>query len=166
MKKLIAFFLVLWTLMILSSCSDNQNLPTTSIRFYYKTVSVNHGSETGVITWEDREISIAISEPASILSLYLNGSQKKGCVMPFPSGTSIREYDQTASKATILLSAEATLLSGAEFTLASVCLARTTIELTGCQSVQISVNDANENQVHNITVIPDNFTLFDYWENS
>lgn len=166
MKRIIAFFLSLWILVLFTACSNDQNLPTTTVRFYYKTVSVAHGSETGVITWEDRDISVAMKEPASILSLYLNGSQKKDCVMPFPNGTSIRQYDQATSKATILLSVEATLLSGAEFTLASVCLARTTIELTGCQSVQISVNDASENQVHNITVTSDNFTLFDYWENS
>lgn len=162
MKRTVAIFLTVLIMLILCSCTGKQELPTTTVRFYYKAISIEHGSETGVITWEDREILQPLDDSKAIVELYLNGSKKSTCIMPFPNGTSLRQYEESKEKASILLSVEASLLTGAEFTIASVCLARTVIELTGVQSVQISVESNQQTTQHSVTITPDNFVLFDF----
>lgn len=162
MKKMILTFLSVLLCFACSSCSSKQQLPTTTVRFYYKAVSVEHGAENGVITWEDRELTGINKEASSIVEIYLNGSKKSSCIMPFPGGTKLNQYEQDKDSANVLLSTEATMLSDAEFTVASVCLARTVIEFTGVESVKISVSSTQEDDIKSITITPNSFVLYDF----
>ncbi len=162
MKKCFCAFLIGILLLLCCSCTGKSELATSTVRFYYRSVSIEHGNENSVITWEDREIVGTNTDTATIIRTYLDGSKKSGCVMPFPGGTRLKEYNQSESVAQILLSAEATMQTDAEFTVASICLAKTVMQISNVQSVQIRVDAGQEKDQRDITITADNFALYDF----
>lgn len=166
MKKTLSVILILTLVFILSSCTKKTDLPTTTVRFYYKSTSVEHGTENGVITWEDRVIPGVNNDTVSIIRTYLEGSKKAGCIMPFPGGTRLKVYDQTQTKAVVLLSTEAAMQTDAQFTVASICLARTIMDITNVQSVEVCVDAGGGSEQKSIIITPDNFDLYDSSEDS
>lgn len=138
MKRILCILLALIIMLPLSACGDNRKELRAPVNFYYRTREVEIGSEAGVISAEQRESFGHSDDYVYLTEIYLNGPTSGKCISPFPAGTTLEYLDFTQDKVLVELSSHISLLSGAELTIACVCLTKTLSELTGMKSVQIT----------------------------
>lgn len=162
MKRIIAFVLFLSVMFMLCACTKSNKQITTSVTYYYRTVEVDCGPDSGVITPEVREVSGIPDDYQQLMAQYLNGPRSNDCISPFPAGTTLEEFNLDSKKAQIKLSPHLALLSGAELMIACACLTKTVTQLTGVDSVQISADNGLLNDQEYITLTADSFAYFDY----
>lgn len=138
MKRILCILLTLVIMFPLSACGDNRKELRAPVNFYYRTREVEFGSGEGVISAEQRESFGHSDDYVYLTEIYLNGPTTGKCISPFPAGTTLEHLDFTQDKVLVELSSHISLLSGAELTIACVCLTKTLSELTGMKSVQIT----------------------------
>lgn len=136
MKRYISVALAIIILLI-SGCSEQDDSQYTAINFYYKTESISFDSDSGVITSESRQIRGNADDYNELLIQYLNGARKRGCVSPFPAGTTLEEFSLNETEAIVVLSSHLSLLTDYDLMVACVCLAKTVFDFTDVKTVQI-----------------------------
>jgi len=127
--------LCLLFLLMLPGCKSQQE-PRQPIKFYYPKTEISYGASDGVLSHELRE-SASLSKE-TVISLYLKGPRAEGLISPFPENINIIHFSVQEKAATLVLSDSYATLSGLDISIASVCLSKTVMELTGAESVTLS----------------------------
>lgn len=160
MKRIICLFLA-FGFLLLTGCTHENDTQYTSVNFYYKADPLNYESEDGVITVEVRRIYGAADDYTDLLVQYLNGARRRGCVSPFPAGTTLEEFNIVGTEAVVVLSSHLSLLTDYELMIACVCLARTVYDFSDVQSVRISSLHNYLNNEPYILIKKDSFIMWD-----
>lgn len=163
MKQSISVMIILCLLFSLSSCTVDQSGTSESVTYYYRTVEVEFGSQSGVIAAEIRHVKRHTDDYPYLVEQYLNGPVSDKCISPFPAGITFEELNVDDKEVQIMLSSHLALLSGAELMTACACLAKTLLELTGARTIQISADNGLLNGTEVITLTEDDFV---YWDDS
>ena len=166
MKRLLCIALVLLTLFSLTACSQDHADPRVPVTFYYRTRE--YGLEKGqqVISSEEREAFGHREDYVYLVDMYLQGPTTQNCISPFPAGTTLEQLDLMTDKVLIQLSSHISLISGAELTIACICLGKTVCQMTGMKSVRISAKGDLLNGQEYITITEEDFRLLDDWDYS
>ncbi len=161
MKKIFSLLLSVILIFCLCACKSDNTPARASVNFYYKTDPLELGTGTDVITLEVRNITRDADDHSYIIEQYLNGARKKGCICPFPPGTTLEGFSLDETSATVILSPHLVLLETHELMLACVCLAKTIFDMTGMKSVQIGAEDNLLDNKPYITITEGNYELWD-----
>jgi len=160
MKRILILFLVL-LLVPLTGCQNQSSQLEHPVTVYYKRAEPTHGTADSVIasTWmegKDHE-----KDYSHLISQYLKGANEPNFAPTFPRGTTLVSLKLDALTAKIVLDDHFSSLSGMDLTIACVCLARTVMELTGCQEVIISAKTTKLNGENFIILSADSYLLTD-----
>lgn len=151
MKRLIC--LICFLALLLSGCSVTGDWIKEPVTFYY--VHENYQKDMKqVIESELREASGHRDDLTYLLALYSMGPSSDKLKSPFPHNVQIMPIERTSDSIVLSLSENAQILTDAQFTLASACLALTCMDLTNAQ--QISVECAERK----ISINKDNLLLY------
>ena len=164
MKRLLCIVLAILLLLSLAACSQGNSEPRVPVTFYYRTLE--YGLEKGekVISSEEREAFGHLEDYAYLVDMYLQGPTTENCISPFPAGTTLEQLDFMADTVLIQLSSHISLISGAELTVACVCLGKTVSQMTGMKSVRISAKGDLLDGKEYITISKEDFRLIDDWD--
>lgn len=160
MKRLI--ILLLSVMMLLTGCTSTKNISRT-VQFYYIHNEIEFGSKSGVIASNTVQIKYKNEDNLQILNRYFNGPTNYECISPFPAGITLIDFETTQDTARLTLSPHMSMLSGIDFTVACACLTRTVIELTGVQTVHLSIQDNLIDGQESIRLTMSSFT---YWDDT
>lgn len=163
MKRAVYISLVLLLIFTLCSCTSQSKSVQAPVAFYYRSTDVEYGAQSGVITYEIREVKGHTEDYQYIINQYLNGPKSSGCISPFPAGTTLEAFSLHNNKVDIMLSPHLAILTGSDLMVACACLTKTVLELTGVNSVQISSENGLLNNEESITLTADSFA---YWDES
>ena len=155
MKRLTAFLLVLALLVCLCSCGIGKNRGTDQASFYYCRIDYAYGTEDGIITREQRDITGHAGDLHYLISLYLMGPLDEELASPFPAGTRLLSAKIEEDVLSIQLSGMGKSFTEIQFTLACACLTMTCLELAGVSQVCITGEDRS------ITMNRDDLLLYD-----
>ncbi len=139
-KRIASFLLVISCAFVLCSCASSRQ-PEIPVNYYYAMRQIEYGCETGVVAAEAREAKGHTQDYTYLLAQYLKGPRDDKYISPFPAGTSLESFEIYNNIAHITLSMHLSLLTGAELTVACVCITKTVTEMTGINSVQISAQN-------------------------
>ncbi len=145
------FSVLLAVMLLLGGCAQVKE-PVT---FYYLQRQYLYGEENGVIVGEAREASGHREDLRYLLALYRMGPSGEELRSPLPAGTELMVLDQTDTAVHIVISDTSATLTDSKFSLACACLARTCLEITGCEEVTITSGSRS------VTMSWDNLLLFD-----
>ena len=134
MKRLITLFAVLLILLI-AGCDDSASV-TEPVNYYYPLVDTTYGTKDGLIRASVVEGFQIDTE--TLLQNYLSGNLDPAFRNPFPENVTLISFEQEELASKLVLSDEFSELNGIDLTVACVCLARTTLELTDSTSVTIT----------------------------
>lgn len=153
MKRLIC---ILLPLLLFSGCGVIGDRVKDPVTFYYIRENYQKDMED-VIASEIREAAGHRDDLPYLLALYSMGPSEKGLYSPFPDNTRIIPTEHTESGIVVSLSDIPESMTDAEFTLASVCLAMTCMELTDADQITVisaarSVTINNDNLLMHETV--------------
>ncbi len=151
MKRLIFLFLIFS--LFLSGCSTGTERIKEPVTFYYVHENYQKDMEQ-VIVSEVREASGHKEDLSYLLALYSMGPSNENMKLPLPRSTKIVLTEHTDDCVTLNLSENALIITDADFTLASACIAMTCMELTGIPQVTVICGDRN------ITIQEDNLLLY------
>lgn len=161
MKKIICLLLALVAVFTLFGCKNKTSEIKQPVKYYYRTVPTQYGSDASIITAEVRESFGYTNDYQYLIGQYLNGPKTYDCISPFPAGTTTEEFTMSGNKVEIMLSTHMSILSGSELMLACACLTKTVCEMTGVTTVQISSDGGMLNNEESITLTADSFTYLD-----
>lgn len=163
MKRVLALLLVA---MILAGCSVSGTRMKEPVTFYY--LRTHTGSNTyddffseGIIGSETREASDHRGNLSYLLTVYFRGPLNPELTSPFPMGCRILEIKQEDRDLTILLSPILAESSDLDITIACACLAKTCMELTNADTVQIESWNLEDKLLFSRTFTQDNLFLND-----
>lgn len=158
MRKHLCLFLCLSLLFCLLACSRKE--PVEPAEFFYWESSLSNDPQHSVIGSEIRETA---SHPGYIktLDLYLKGPESNKFNPTFPQGTKIVSMSQAPNSVFLVLSDEFASLRGIELSIACICLAKTTIHLTGCTAVTIQAESLPLDGEKNVTLNDSGVLLYD-----
>lgn len=151
MKRLLALILIL--ALLLPGCATSG--PREPITFYYPRIQYQYGSADGVIARESRESAGHAGELSYLLNLYLMGPADEALRSPLPQGILLLSAGIEEDCVILTLSDTSRLLSESDFALASACLALTSMEITGLNTVTIKSADRS------LTITPEDLILYD-----
>ena len=138
MKRLIGLFLLF--AFLLSGCVSIGERIKEPVTFYY--IQQNYREEMGdVIAPEVREASGHRYDLPYLLALYSMGPSGNGLVSPFPSNTMILPMEHTEDGLVLSIMNEIQVMTDAEYTLASACLAMTCMEIIDVEQVTVVCGD-------------------------
>ena len=138
MKRYFLIVLVLALVCALLGCSKPVAVTQDLTTFYYCRADYAYGSEDGIVTAEQRDITGHAGDPGYILALYLMGPMEETFVSPFPASTRLLAMVQTDEGLFITLTDLGKSLSDAEFTLACSCLTKTCLDVMDIPEVTIT----------------------------
>lgn len=145
MKRLLIFLLC--TVTLLCGCDTSQSKIEDPVTFYYPRTEYVFGQSDSVIASETREAAGKRTDLPALLNEYLQGPVSAELRSPFPDGTRIKEIRQDGAILQLVMDDGFTRLSEMELTITCACLAKTSLPLTDCTTVQIimegSANDTN-----------------------
>lgn len=160
MKRILILCLIL-LLVPLAGCQEDISQLESPITVYYKRAQPTHGTEDSVIVSTAIEGKNHENDYLYLLSLYLKGSDDPLFAATFPPDTTLVSFKLDALTAKIVLGDRFSSLSGMDLTIACVCIARTVMELTGCQEVIISAETTKLDGQNFITLSADSYLLID-----
>lgn len=137
MKKGIAILLMFALCLSLWGCQGDSNAPKDPVTFYYRRVEFDHGNEDSVIMGEVREAEGHKDDMMYLLNLYLAGPESPEMAVTFPYNTQLIRFTLSDKIASVTLSDSFAQLTGIDLTVACACIAKTVMELTGIQTVQL-----------------------------
>lgn len=141
---------------LLSGCHFQQQDNSTTA-FYYCRMSTSNTQTDCLIVSESRDISLESTDLKSLLTLYLIGPQDEELVSPF-RGMKLDSLDSDNTELRIGLSYNDRSLTDARFTLASACLTKTCLELTGANQVTITCGNRSVTMNHDNLLLEDTIT--------
>ena len=163
MKKALCLLLALVLLISFFGCGQSTADPRTPVTFYYRTREFGVQKGEKVISGEAREAFGHREDYDYLIEMYLRGPITENCISPFPAGTTLEQLDLLTDTVLVELSSHISLISGAELTIACICLSKTICQMTGMKTVRISAkNDLLDGQEY-LTITEDDFLLLDDW---
>lgn len=165
MKRLTAIVLLLCLVLSLAACTGEKEL-TYPVAYHYLRVPANnseifHGSTDSVIAPEIREGNGHQEDLIHLLEIYLLGPLDHNFRSPFPVGTALKAFSVDNNHASVVLSRHFANYSGIDLSLACACLTMTVMDLTGVESVTISVDGFQLDGKASITMDRSNMILTD-----
>lgn len=156
--------LLLALCLLLAACAGEPETPApeSPVQFYYKTQEISYDSENGVIAPELREAKGHEEDPAWLLGAYFSGPRTEGLVSPFRRGTALVECSLEGESIRVVASGELGDLSGADLTVACVCIARTCFGLFEVNTVRICARDALLDGREQVKLTREDLVLADY----
>ena len=143
MKKAICCLLLLSLLMLLPGCHPKEESIVKPVNFYYRNAEITYGTDDGLISAEIAESAGYENDLIGLLNLYLNGPDDSSFHVTFPSSVRILSISFSEETVYLQLNESYSWLTGLDLTIASACLAKTTMELTGATTVCISADHAS-----------------------
>lgn len=140
MKRLIGIILAFC--LILSGCSLTGERIKEPVTFYYVCDHYEKDMEQ-IIASETREASGHRDDLSYLLALYSLGPSKEDLKSSIPRNTIIIPTARTEESIELTLSESAQVLTDAEFTLSSACIALTCMGLIDVQQVTVICGDRN-----------------------
>ena len=158
--------ILLLAALILTGCAFSGNKAKEPAAFYYlRTHSDNSVYDDfyakGIISSEEREASGHRENLPYLLTIYLRGPLDPELVSPFPMGCRVLNVQQENGCLTLLLNPILAEKTDIEITVACACLAKTCMELTGVDTVQIESRNLEEKLLFSRTFTEDNLFLSD-----
>lgn len=153
MKRTLCMILIAAALF--SGCSISGERIKEPVHFYYLKNEFEYRSESGVISFEEREASGHRDNLSYLLALYRMGPSSEELRLPFPEGTALLMMEQSPKEIKLALGNHASSMSDAELSLACACLTLTCSELTDVERVTVV------NGQQSITMTPESITLID-----
>ena len=140
MKRFLCILLI--AVLFLSGCAIGQERFKEPVTYYYlRDYSDPDNRDTffldGALGTETREAAGHRDDLNYLLSIYLQGPLDGGLRSPFPSGCRPMDIRQEEQYVYLKLSPSITDLNEMDLTVACACLAKTCMELTGVETVQI-----------------------------
>ena len=160
MKRILILFLTV-LFIPLAGCQKESVQLEHPVTVYYKRAEPTHGTADSVIASTMIEGKGHENDYDYLLSRYLKGSDNPLFTRTFPRGTTLVSFKVDALTAKIVLGYYFSSLSDMDLTIACVCLARTVMELTGCQEVIISAENTQLNGQNFIVLSADSYLLID-----
>ena len=164
-KRMICLILLFCVAATLPACVQNQDKIQVPVNFYYLRQETTYGSADSLIAPITAEGADYSNDPAGLLSQYLKGPGQNGWVSPFPRGTQLLSMELVNGFLRLTLSENFASLTGMDLTIACACLTLTALDLTGANSVRISVEGATLNGAEYIRMDRNCLTLLDINEN-
>lgn len=164
MKRVLCVMFALLFLFPLSACRSQKRTSYQSpVNFYYCTDPVVFNSAEGVISAEVRESKgyDLDSEFVRFVDLYLQGPLSEGYSSPFPEGVTLRKYTRNNDTLEIILSIQISQLTGYDLTIACACLAKTLMELTGAEIIDIHAEGGKMGDAISVTMSAETLLLLD-----
>ena len=96
-----------------------------------------------------------------MLSLYFQGPSDPELESPFPVGCKVLEFQERDGQLTLTLSRMITAKNDMDLTIACACLAKTCMELTGANTIQVESHDQEGKVLFTRIFTKDNLLLAD-----
>ena len=160
MKRIVLILICLILMATMASCTQTQQDEEGNVTFYYRTDPDSYQPDASIISPDHRTVEDT-TRIHNILNLYLAGPETTTLFSPFPKRTTLLDVAQQEGSVTITLSEAFTSVAGFDRTVACVCLAKTVIDLTGCEQVVILSGDSTDPSSINITLTADDILLTD-----
>ena len=160
------FFCGLLSLLLcfsLLGCQKEEPAPILEpVTFFYTQSTYTYTDAESILGSEIREASGHKEDLTYLLKQYFQGPHSENLSQPFPSGcylvsSSVRNNNTI----TLVLSDDFAELTGMELTIACVCLAKTTIGITGYPSVDIRTQSQLLDGKKSINIRNDELVLYD-----
>ena len=165
MKRLVAIILLLVLLPGMTACAPSKDLAYPVSYHYLRAPlpdgEIFHGSTDSVIASELREGDGYQNDLTHLIEIYLLGPLDPNFRSPFPVGTALKAFTVSGTQAFVVLSRHFANYNGMELSLACACLTLTVMELTGAESVTISVDGFQLDGNASITMDRSNMILTD-----
>lgn len=154
MKRIVCFLTALFLLLPLAGCSTPSFDP---VLFYYcrKSEDYQYFDSEGIISSEGRDLTGHSKDLQYLVALYLAGPLDEDLISPFPRKTRLLEEEYQNDRIRIELTDLGNTMTDSEFSLASVCLAKTCMEYVSAKDVTI------KSGARSITINSKNVVLFD-----
>lgn len=137
MKRIAAILLIIAFCLPFFGCQQDSEPVRSPVTFYYRRAEFDHGSEDSVILGQIRDSDGYQNDLKGLLNLYLQGPTAEEFDPTFPKGTKLIDYRVEENTALLTVSDQLSLADGIHLTVACACLAKTVMELTGLETVQI-----------------------------
>ena len=137
MKRTLCFTLILSLLLGASGCSLLPENSENTVVFYYEQTEYQYGQADAVVCGEKRDSSGHNHDLQYLLSLYMMGPVSSTLKSPFPEGMQVLDVKVRMDLVRVTVSEELNTLSDSRHSLALACLALTSMELSGQESVVI-----------------------------
>ena len=158
MKRYFCIFLILMMLFPILGCRSNDF--ENPLTFYYLRKDDNFGSDDSVIASEVIDGS-KYTQLQIVLAAYFHGPQDPALTSPFPSGVYLLNAQVHDDFVVVTLSREFATLTGVSLSLASCALAKTIMDFTGAEAVQIQTLATPLDGEASITIHESDILLFD-----
>ncbi len=142
MKKTVCFLLVLTLILGICGCKPKEDPILRPVNFYYRTAQLTYGAPDGLIRAWVVESSGYEEDLLGLLNKYLKGPQDNSYHVTFPASTKLLSISFSEQTAYLQLNESFSWLSGLDLTIASACLAKTAMELTGATAICISAENS------------------------
>ena len=158
MKRFLCMLLVMMMLLPLLGCTDKKI--DEPISFYYQRRSYSLDSKDSVIVPEIVDGS-RYSNISLVLGSYFRGPSDPTLESPFPAGTYLLDTAINDDLLVITLSDNFAILTGIDLSLACCALAKTAMDYSGVNAVQIRAVTALLDGDTSITVHAEDIILYD-----
>lgn len=161
MKRSICCFLILS--LLLSFCGCRSSNIENPISFYYLRKAPSFGSYDSIIAPEivDGDEFTTI---AKVLHFYLRGPDDPTLKTPFPPGTYLLDVKAAGDGLTVTLSDSFASLTGVSLSLACCAIAKTAMEYSGVDSVEIRTDSAPLDGEESIIIRHADLVLYDSYD--
>ncbi|MBQ4551268.1 MAG: GerMN domain-containing protein [Oscillospiraceae bacterium] len=159
MKRLTAIFLLLVLAAGLFGCGTEE-LRSPASFYYYRSDPVFAGTD-GVICPETRELAGMEDDLDAILELYFQGPESRDLENLIPERCPVPQWHLDGDTLHLHFTRELADLTGVELTLASACLTRTFLELTGCRKLILTAEGSRLNGETSMVLTLDGLSLRD-----
>lgn len=151
MKRRICLILLMG--IFLSGCGGLGERIKEPVTFYY--IREDYQKDMGpVIVSEVREASGHTGDLPYLLALYTMGPATEGLQSPFARNTRIIPTEHTKAGVVLSISEGTNIMSDAEYTLASACLAMTCMEMTNASQITVVYEERS------VTITQDNLMMY------
>ena len=160
------FALILVVILCFSGCALEARSSDNAVTFYYLRTYSGSGTydsffSSGVIGSETRTVPTHRQDLNYMLSLYFQGPSDPELESPFPVGCKVLEFQERDGQLTLTLSRMITAKNDMDLTIACACLAKTCMELTGANTIQVESHDQEGKVLFTRIFTKDNLLLAD-----
>ena len=163
MKRAIALLLLM---LMLSGCAISGSKIKDPVTFHYLHAqsddqSYNAYFAEGIMGTETRDAAGRQDDLNYLLTVYFRGPLDPELVSPFPMGSRILDIQQQDGQLTLQVNPILAEMSDMEITVACACLAKTCLDLTDADTVQIESRNLEGKLLFTRTFTQDNLLLND-----
>ena len=164
MKRII--LLLLFAVLLLAACRETEQaeVMTQPVTFYYRTAKTDYAAEDGVIRAETRDLGTDRYTDQKLFELYFDGPLSSELVSPFSQDTVLSVVLRRGSTLEIMLTQNAHTPSEFDHNLAYACLAKTGLALDGIHKVRIKVRSRGGAVGDDVLLTADDMLLYDNGE--